>query len=191
MKTYIGKPRIENQAFLLDLDLVGLPQEIVLESERFVLKSEFHVTMLGRSNLGPRYFASTSIPQNMQDEKVAHFRAAVEVCIEGLEFRIMIEPAFFRVRQVVDDQGLRQSIIATCFVAHAAEFYNRFEARSCVRDLGFLYSYTVEYVPHHVTLYTTPDEASRRGIGIYSATNFGEIAKKISHLTIPNELKIF
>jgi hypothetical protein len=181
MTTIIGKPRITDRAFFLDLELPQLPPKwLVLRGEEWLLKPEFHVTVCINR-------ISSFLTETQRSDAVALFRRQIEKCVQGLEFKIMIEPVFWRLQK---DYGhgeaqTRRSIIVMCFVQSIATFYNRLEVEM---NIGL---FPLGDVPHHITLYTGTDEESKKGIGLYSFKDLVERGRKILYSELSVGMDIF
>jgi hypothetical protein len=181
MTTIIGKPRITDRAFFLDLELPQLlPKQVVLRGEEWLLKPEFHVTVCINR-------ISSFLTETQRLDAVALFRRQIEKCVQGLEFKIMIEPVFWRLQKDYghSEAQVRCSIIVMCFVQSIATFYNRLEVET---GTGL---FPLGDIPYHITLYTAPDEASRKGIGVYSFQDLVERGRKIPYSQLPLSIDVF
>jgi len=147
-----------------------LVPEIRLYQTTYVLKSDFHVTLIGRGHL----FA-----QKLAREKDIALRAAEALSEElfqeasdGLDFKVHLVPPFFKVkkRYSVPLMHSRKSVIMRCVVDQSVLFYDR---------LAQLSNISLSTVPHHVTLYTPNNELDQKGIGIGTFREFLAYASEI------------
>ena len=165
--TNIPSPAFKSEtgfaALVVDFSRLALVPEITIDQKRYVLKDEFHVTLVGS---GHKFCDKLAEAKSISAQEAR--RISIDLFLEAaqqIDFEINLMPAYFKVykRCRKHQHCSRRSIVVTCTVRNGHEFYKKL-----TRFSGVPFS----MVPHHVTLYTLPDEMSRRGIGLVNMTQF-------------------
>ena len=160
---------------LLFLDLIGdLPQEIRFDEKEFVLKDEFHITVLGRS-----HGISEALEKGAVLKGTPFWKAIENLREEKIEVGSCVEFRHVVKTYTKEPAHTRESIIVMCHVPALDAFYKKVQ-----KHLGI----QISTVPQHVTLYTTDTPESRRGIGIPNHDDLELYSKVICLSKLPQEL---
>ena len=150
-------------ALVVDFSKLALAPEITIDQKHYVLKDEFHATLVGYGHEFCKRLAEAKSVSLKEAERMS--KDLFVEAVQQIDFRINLVPAYFKVYKKYQRNWpyTRRSIMVICTVCNGCEFYNRLTGFSGVPFCT---------VPHHVTLYTLPDEMSRRGIGLVNTRQF-------------------
>ena len=149
------------------------PHTSRVSEKGFVLKEEFHVTLIGR---GHQFAEKLSIKCSISLED-AQIRAAhmfIEA-LRGQKFRASIKKLeYFEVSKVYQKPRAhsRRTIVIPCFLESADTFY---------RNLAGISGISLEPTPHHITVYVGDDVFSHEGTGIVTRSEFMGHSRKIEN----------
>jgi hypothetical protein len=136
---------------IVHIELPALLPTIELAGRFFQVKSEFHVTLLGREIL-----RRAGLPDSPE------IRRAIRGAASGVEFTVEFLDDFR-----LASEGEAASIVRICRVAGAEEFFHRFESH--LRS-------PIPRPPYHVTLYVA---GTRKGIAICSPSDLERLGRHL------------
>lgn len=164
-----GQFREERGGALLALELPPLQQRIEFGEKTFVLKPEFHVTMVGfGARLDKRCKEAAAARGEAISNSIAaeRVKAALQKAAEGMTFSIRLSPETRRAQK-----GEAETIIKMCEVEGLADYLRRVEG-----ELG-LSPDSIELPPTHTTVYTLENN---QGVGIANQQQLSELTIKLT-----------
>ena len=144
----------------LNIDIVGLPESIVIKGYEFVPKSDFHITLINARATARTIDINNA--DNIEKEIVNEFKNFI------IKQPLDSYQLFKKFRFVTRDE--RKSVIAMASVPNLKEFFDILRKK---------YSAEIPYQPTHATLYVLP---SMGGIGLLSEQ---QMAEGSEHVQVP------
>lgn len=154
---------------LLGVEIPFLQPQIEFQGKTFIVKPEFHVTMVGfAAKLDKRYKEAAkargeTVSNSQAAEKV---KEALNGAAEGMTFRVQLGEELRRATK-----GEAETIIKMCDVDGIEEYLHKVES---ALDLE---SGSIEHPPTHTTVYTLENG---QGIGIANQQQFNELTTVLS-----------
>ena len=161
MEIFPTRVSADPESVLLHLDLrfAHLPERATIGGTEWVVKDEFHVTMLSRSH---------------GIKSARYLRPA----IAKAKFSVKFIPMLLRISKLYEGEGpvARESIILLCEVGGSDVFYG---------ELNKHPETLIPPVSHHVTLFTLDNATSRRGIGLPTFDDLMKFSRPIDTEAMP------